>query len=139
MIWAYLNGRLKNIQKTDHGQFLSRKKFSPKNYWSFVDFKNEVFGKPDSGQKNRNRASGRHHWHGGSWKWINWRVPEWWVEENCNFIAKPETGQNVSGEKICIRNFLFKCRFQKYLYVFNNRQSQSKDMNQMVPVSHNNN
>ena len=37
--------------KPDPGQFLSGKKFEPKNFSSIVDFKNEVFGKPDFGQK----------------------------------------------------------------------------------------
>ena len=37
--------------KPDPGQFLSRKKFEPKNFSSIVDFKNEVFGKPDFRQK----------------------------------------------------------------------------------------
>ena len=44
--------------KPDPGQFLSRKKFEPKNFSSIVDFKNEVFGKPDSGQNYRIRMSG---------------------------------------------------------------------------------
>ena len=46
--------------KPDPGQFLSGKKFEPKNFSSIVDFKNEVFGKPDFGQKNRTRTSGKH-------------------------------------------------------------------------------
>ena len=46
--------------KPDPGQFLSVKKFEPKNFSSIVDFKNEVFGKPDFGQKNRTRTSGKH-------------------------------------------------------------------------------
>ena len=43
--------------KPDPGQFLSGKKFEPKNFSSIVDFKNEVFEKPDFGQKNRIRTS----------------------------------------------------------------------------------
>ena len=147
MIWEYLNGILKKIRKTgqfrekpDPGQFWSGKKLSAKNFWSFVDFKNEVFGKPDSGQKNRIRASGRHYWHGGSWKWINLRVPIWWVEENLEklpFYSKTGNRTKCVRENICIQNFLFKCRFQIYFYIFN-IQSQSKDMKQMAQVSHKN-
>ena len=44
--------------KPDPGHFLSGKKFSPKNFLSCVDFKNEVFAKPDSGQNYRIRMSG---------------------------------------------------------------------------------
>ena len=43
--------------KPDPGHFLSGKKFSPKNFLSCVDFKNEVFAKPDSGQNYRIRMS----------------------------------------------------------------------------------
>ena len=46
--------------KPDPGQFLSGKKFEPKNFSSIVDFKNEVFGKPDFGQKNWTWTSGKH-------------------------------------------------------------------------------
>ena len=55
--------------KPDPGQFLSRKKFTPKNFLSCVDFKNEVFGKPDSGQNYWIRMSGNTQgtsWIGGS-------------------------------------------------------------------------
>ena len=45
-------------EKPDPGQFLSGKKFSPKNFLTCVDFKKEVFGKPDSGQNYRIRISG---------------------------------------------------------------------------------
>ena len=45
-------------EKPDPGQFLSGKKFSPKNFLTCVDFKKEVFGKPDSGQNYRIRMSG---------------------------------------------------------------------------------
>ena len=39
------------MAKPDPGQFSSGKKFASKNFLAFVDFKNEVFGKPDFGQK----------------------------------------------------------------------------------------
>ena len=45
-------------EKPDPGLFLSGKKFSPKNFLTCVDFKNVVFGKPDSGQNYRIRMSG---------------------------------------------------------------------------------
>ena len=107
----YLYGRLKKIRKTgqfreklDPGQFLSGKKFSPEKSWTFVDFENEVFGKPDSGQKNRNRASGRHCWHGGSWKWIDLRVPEWWVKEN---LEKLPFYSKTGNRTKFVREFFF--------------------------------
>ena len=37
--------------KSDPEHFLSRKKFAPKKFVTISDFKNEVFGKPDFGQK----------------------------------------------------------------------------------------
>ena len=43
----YKTGRFR--AKPDSGQFLSGKKFAPKNFLAFVDFKNDVFGKPDFG------------------------------------------------------------------------------------------
>ena len=63
----WVNVEIKQIYKTgcfrakpDPGQFLSGKKFALKYFLSFVDFKNEIFGKPDFSQKNRTRTSGKH-------------------------------------------------------------------------------
>ena len=70
---VYVNVEIKQTYKTgrftakpDPGQFLSGKKFAPKIFLYIVDFKNEVFGKPDFGQKIRIRMSGKHQQHVGS-------------------------------------------------------------------------
>ena len=53
------NSENRTIQrKPEPGLFFSRKKFSPKNFLTCVDFKNEVFGKPDSVQNYRIQMSG---------------------------------------------------------------------------------
>ena len=53
------------------------------------------------------------------------------------FYGKTGNRTTFVREKICVRNFLFKCRFQMYFYIFK-IQSHSKDMKQMAQVSHNN-
>ena len=62
-MWVYVEikemvqtGRFR--AKPDPGQFLSGKKFVPKYFLYIVDFKNEVFGKPDFGQKTRPERPG---------------------------------------------------------------------------------